>query len=219
VTAPYIPRFSRRETLQWLAAVPLMSALPVETRAQTSTLAAFRPTAAGYGADPNLKSPIITWPLIMVPHQLQLTAVVSDLILPASAKAPAPSTIGVPDFVNEWVSAPYPEQVQDRETILGGLAWIDTEATRSQQRSFLELDHPMQNLIIDDIARSSGETAIALQGTFFERLRFLVVSAYYTTPEGFKDIGYTGNIPLSSYPPITDEERKILDKAFFRLGL
>jgi len=50
-------------------------------------------------------------------------------------------------------------------------------------------------------------------------LRFLVVSAYYTTPEGFKDIGYTGNIPLSSYPPITDEERKILDKAFFRLGL
>jgi Gluconate 2-dehydrogenase subunit 3 len=66
----------------------------------------------------------------MEPHQLQHTAVLGDLILPGSTTAPAPSALGIPDFVDEWVSAPYPEQLEDRKTILEGLRWMDAEASR-----------------------------------------------------------------------------------------
>ena len=38
----------------------------------------------------------------------------------ASGSAPSASSLGVPDFVDEWVSAPYPDQVKDRPIILDG---------------------------------------------------------------------------------------------------
>jgi len=215
----YVPKLNRRTTLQWITATSLASALPHAPRALADTPNSSPRVAHGYGTDPNLKAPLVTWPLIMAPHQLQLTAVLADLILPGTAAAPAPSAIGVPDFVNEWVSAPYPDQVQDRETIFGGLAWIDAEAARHGQQSFLKLDVQARRLIVGGIARKNPEDTFAAQSKFFQRLRYLVVGAYYTTPEGFKDIGYTGNVPIAAYPPITDEERQILDQALSSLGL
>ena len=39
--------------------------------------------------------------------------------------------------------------------------------------------------------------------SFFSRFRSLAAGAYYGTPEGWKAIGYIGNIPLPSFdgPP------------------
>jgi len=56
------------------------------------------------------------------------------------------------------------------------------------------------------------------QSKFFQRFRFLVVGAYFTTPERFRDIGYVGNVPLESYALMTDKERAILEKALSALG-
>ena len=38
---------------------------------------------------------------------------------------------------------------------------------------------------------------------FFKRFRDLTAGGFYTTPEGMKDIGYTGNVPLPEFagPP------------------
>jgi hypothetical protein len=173
---------------------------------------------AGYGADPDLKHPVLPWPLLMEPHQLQQTALLADLILPASASAPAPSAIGVPEFINEWVSAPYPDQVLDRAILLEGLNGLDAQALRLDGRDFVELSPERQLAIVKDLAQRKAPPTFTGAPRFFERLRFLVVGGYYTTPEGFKDIGYIGNVPLASYPPITGEERKILDDALATLG-
>jgi hypothetical protein len=40
-----------------------------------------------------------------------------------------------------------------------------------------------------------------------------------TTPEGFKDIGYIGNVPQPSYPPPTQQEISILEKELQKLGI
>ena len=121
--------------------------------------------------------------------------------------------------MNEWVSAPYPEQIDDRTIIFDGLRWIDTEAGRRWRRSFIEIDDESRQKIVADIARKTVDPTLATASKFFQRFRFLVVGAYYTTPEGFKDIGYTGNVPLKSFPPVTDEESAILEKALSALGL
>ena len=47
----------------------------------------------------------------------------ADLILPAEGDYPAPSKLGTPAFINEWISAPYPDQHRDRVLIVNGLAW------------------------------------------------------------------------------------------------
>lgn len=219
MSEPYIPKVSRRVALQWLAAASMVSALPPYAHAEKSTVVSFHPTANGFGSDPDLNHPIVPWRRIMEPHELQVTAVLADLILPGSQTAAPPSALGVPDFVNEWVSAPYPEQLEDRKIILQGLRWIDAEATRRWQHNFLEIDDDSRAELVADIAKRKANPARAAASKFFQRFRFLVVGAYYTTPEGFKDIGYTGNVPLESYPPITDEEHAILEKALSALGL
>ena len=215
----YVPKLSRRTTLQWMAATSIASALP--HRAPAADTQRFESTAfpQGYGTDPNLKVPVIPWPLLMTPHQLELTAVLADLILPGSAAVPAPSAIGVPDFINEWVSAPYPDQLRDRATLFEGIQWLDAEAARRANRGFLELRDQLRQSILNDIGQKNAKPPFIDQQPFFELLRYLIVGAYYTTPEGFKDLGYIGNVPIANYPPITEEERAILDKALITLGL
>jgi hypothetical protein len=138
-----------------------------------------------------------------------LTAVLADLILPGTESAPAPSTLGIPDFMDEWVSAPYPQQQSDRTIVLDGLQWIDAEARRLWQRDFLQIDAQQREQIV----------MAMLPKAFWSRFRYIVAGAYYTTPEGFKDIGYIGNVPLTSYPPVTDNERAILDAELRKLGI
>jgi hypothetical protein len=219
MSADYVRVLSRRATLQWLAASALAAGIPRPGTAAAPDGGESARLSPGYGTDPDLKDPVVTWSLVMTTYQLQQTAVLTDLILPGSTYSPAPSALGVPDFVNEWVSAPYPDQVQDRNVILDGLEWIDAEAMRRDRQGFLELNREAQSRIVEDIARRIPEPQFAAQATFFKRLRYIVVGAYYTTPEGFKDIGYIGNVPLPSYPAATEEERRILDGALAKLGL
>ena len=219
MTISYGPRLSRRTTLQWIAASSLAPAWGRWTAVHAGSAASPSPVSQGYGTDPNLNNPVVPWSLIMEPHQLQQTAVLADLILPGSATAPAPSAVGIPEFVNEWVSAPYPDQVHDRGVILDGLRWLDAESVRRSQHGFLEADDVARKAILVDIAAKQPAADFVTQSPFFQRFRFLVVGGYYTTPEGFKDIGYIGNVPLASYPPVTDEERQRLDAALSKLDL
>jgi len=219
MTFHYVPKVSRRSTLQWLAATGLISAIPRYAHGANGRVAAFKAASKGYGTDPDLTHPVVPWTRTLTQRQLQLTAVLADLILPGSDSAPAPSMLGIPDFVDEWVSAPYPEQQMDRAIILEGLECIDAEAGRRWRKTFLEIDDAARQTMVSDIAGTSDRAAFAAQNTFFPRFRYVVVGAYYTTPEGFKDIGYIGNVPLESYPHITDEEKQILERELSKLGL
>lgn len=220
MTAFYLMKLTRRSTLQWLSAATLAAAIPRYAASSSGTVGTvtYEPSSHGYGTDPELLHPTVPWKRILTQHQLQLTAVLADLILPGTSDAPAPSAIGIPEFVDEWVSAPYPDQRQDREVILGGFKWADAEALHGSGGGFLELEAPHREAIVNTMAHPDGG-ALAAQHVFFRRLRSIVVGAYYSTPEGFKDIGYTGNVPLLAYPPITETERVILEERLAKLGL
>jgi hypothetical protein len=214
----YLPKVSRRTTLQWIAAA--IAGTVISRRAQAERLAIFKATPKGYGSDPNLNHAVIPWDRIMSRHQLQLTATLADLILPATTTAPAPSALGIPDFVDEWVSAPYPDQLRDRPIILDGLASLDERAKRLWGKGFPEISESEKQALLNQLIGQWRDAEPSTAGsTFFYRFRALVLGAYYTTPEGYKDIGYLGNVPLESYPPATEEEKAILEREFKKLGL
>jgi hypothetical protein len=216
---PYLPSIDRRTAIQWVIAASTLPGLSRRAAARANTVVAHTPAPAGYGTDPNLLHPVTPWPRTMTQHQLQLTAMLADLILPGTAATPAPSALGIPDFVDEWISAPYPEQNSDRSIISGGLAWLDDESRRRWQCGFLDLDDENRREIVRMIAAKPRSSAVTAEYTFLRRLRFLVVGAYYTTPEGFRDIGYVGNIAMASYPPPTRQEMTFLDEELRKLGL
>jgi hypothetical protein len=197
-TSPVIIAIDRRVTLKWL-----MGALAVGQLAACGDgakglswpeLEAIN--AAGIGKDPNLTDPVVPWPLTLTAAQLETTAELVDLILPGEGAIPAPSKVGVPAFINEWVSAPYPDQHGDRVLIVNGLAWLDEESKVRNGVPFIRAEASAQKAILDDIAfKDKVKPGLEKPAEFFGRLRSLTLGAFYTTREGWADIGYMGNTP------------------------
>jgi hypothetical protein len=130
--------------------------------------------------------------------------VLCDLIIPADENSPAASALAVPQFIDEWISAPYPVCRRDRETIGPGLEWLDAEARRRYGSDFAESSPEQGRSICDDICnRSQVQAKFAEGAAFFNRFRELTALGYYTTPIGMKTLGYTGNEPLTAFdgPP------------------
>lgn len=240
--ALYQNRLSRRDSLKLLAALAASSFLPslsgcepvkdTANAASAGTAASSEHwpelklapvTATGYGKDPNLIMPTQSpWPLTLSAEQLTLLAVVADIIVPAEGRSPSASQVQVPSVVDEWVSAPYPTQQRDRITILSALIWLDDEAKLRFDAGFTAISATQRLSIVDDIAYDSAQStpAFARIGKAFARLRNLVLAAYFCTPEGIKDIGYLGNVPIAgSYPGPSAEAYQHLESALKNLGL
>lgn len=235
----YANRLTRRESLKLLAALAasaMLPALPACASASTrGDVAAgtdeghwpeldLQPvTGDGYGKDPDLMSPPETpWPLTLTPAQLSLLALLSDIIVPAEGGSPSASAVQVPTVLDEWVSAPYPDQQRDRLTVLSALAWLDDEAALRFSQPFSALGAQQQLAIIDDVAYDNGQTPRRFQrmARAFARLRNMVLAAYFCTPEGMEDIGYIGNVAIAGdYPGPTPEAYSHLETVLAGLGL
>lgn len=235
----YANRLSRRDSLKLLGALAASAMLPALSACSSTPVGEatggvaddghwpeleLQPvTASGYGKDPDLMTPPETpWPLTLTPAQLSLLALLSDIMVPAEGQSPSASAVQVPTVIDEWVSAPYPDQQQDRLTVLSALAWLDDEAALRFSQPFAALDAAQQLAIIDDIAYDSERTPRQFQriAGAFARLRNLVLAAYFCTPEGMEDIGYQGNVAIAGdYPGPTPEAYGHLDTVLAELGL
>jgi hypothetical protein len=196
----------RRTAIKWmLTAAASVAALEREAFG-ASELARTKP-ATGYGTDPDLLKaykPGDVWPLTLSESELATAAALCDVIIPADAKGPSASSVQVHLFVDEWISAPYEGHPADRKLVVEGLAWLDTEAQKRFGNRFVNLIVSQKNAICDDICyvpKAKPEFASAAQ--FFKKFRDLTAGGYYTTPEGMRDIGYVGNIPIATFdgPP------------------
>lgn len=158
----------------------------------------------GTPTDPDLLNPTISWKLQLSAAELVTLAALCDMIIPADAKSPAASAVGVPAYINEYVSAPPDSYQKALVQVRGGLVWIDVESNRRFGTAFATLTNEQRTAICDDICflpKAKAEFRPAAQ--FFDRVRDLTAEGYYTTDEGMKDIGYVGNVALASFdgPP------------------
>lgn len=195
---PYVRKIDRRTALTWVGVVGAATVAGAGVVVYGPRIGGEpKAKAQGYGTDPKLVEPAkAPWPRILTDDELQAAARLSDFILPASAAAPAASALGVPDFIDEWVSAPYLDQEKDRPLIQGGLKTLGPKPDAAA---------------LAGLQKEGGE--------FFRRFRYLVIGAYYTTEAGFKDIGYIGNVARPSDPGPSAEVKAALERAFRQLGL
>ncbi len=196
-------RISRREALKWVAAA--MAAYPL---LQSSSLAAAGKIKHTL-TDPDLLHPGKLWDRVLTKEELRTVAALCEVIIPADEKSPGAAKVGVPDFIDEWVSAPYPIQEEDRKQVQEGLVWLNAEAKKRFGNDFASLAEEQKTRICDDICYlpKAREEFKAAAG-FFARMRDLTASGFYTTNEGMKDLQYIGNIPMLTFdgPP-----RKVLE--------
>jgi len=168
--------------------------------------------STGIGWDPNLLKKDIPWPRVLTDAEKRTVTVLADIIIPADENGSAASAVGVADFIDEWVSAPYDLQRADLKTIRGGLAWFDGEARRRFGKSFVESSPAEQTSLLDAVlAQGSPERKAAYN--FFKLFRDRVAGAYYSTPDGWKALGYTGNMPQLAFAGPPEEALKHLGLA------
>ena len=212
MNTPETPRLSRRKALQWvLAASASVALLRSQTFAAEADAAPV--TAKPYGTDPLLNhsyKPGDFWPLTLSSEQRRTVTALCDVIIPADDKSPSASAVGVPDFIDEWISAPYPLQQSDRTVILAGLKWLDGESRTRFGKGFADLSGEQQTQIADDIAWLPKAKPEHQEGAkFFAVFRNLTSSGFYTTPAGMKDLGFVGNVALTQFP---DAPKEVLAK-------
>ena len=197
----------RRTTLQWMLAAGAALGVNVSGGATPAARKGGKPT--GYGTDPKLTKSYEAgelWPLTFDAAQNRTAQALCGLIIPADEQSPSAAQLQVHRFIDEWVSAPYPDQAQDRPVIIDGLAWLEAEsARRFAGQRFDQLDAPQQSQIADDICwTETAKPEFATAAKFFQRFRDLTASGFYTTPEGMKDVGFVGNTPSVTFdgPPL-----------------
>lgn len=196
----------RRTTIKWMLAAA--ASMPLwDRRAISQDVTAWLAVPQGYGGDPDLTKlyrPGDVWPLTLSPAQRRTASALCNLILPDDGHSASAASVGVVDFIDEWVSAPYPRQLKDRPIVLEGLAWMDAEALLRFEKYFAELIDAQQRAICDDICyEPKAQPKFARAAAFFTRYRDLTVGGFYATPAGRKDIGYLGNVPMAKFegPP------------------
>lgn len=227
---------SRRTTLKWFGSIMLASAAtacgPEQTTPEEdyaarmarsgSPLGTPRPVSGPtYGYDPDSVDPTVPWNMTMTDEQLRLAASLSDMILPADDVSPAASTVGVPAYIDEWVSAPYERQQRDRELFFEGFTWLEETARDRFDAGFADLDDAQRGDILDEIAwRDRASEAPRRMRNFFSEFRVLAISAFYATQEGMADIGYLGNRPIiGKYPGPSAEALEHLKGVLENIGL
>ncbi len=193
----------RRTSIKWVLAAS--ASWPLLGR----DVLAFAPRKGpGYGTDPDLSVNYHAgepWPLTLSAAQRRLATTLSDIIIPADEDSVSASAAGVVDFIDEWVSAPYPEFERDRGVVLGGFYWLDSEAQRRFGQDFVDVNTAGQTSLCDDIcdpARADAGLREAAQ--FFALYRNLTAGGFYSSPIGRADLKYIGNVPLKSFdgPPL-----------------
>lgn len=162
--------------------------------------------------DPDYLNPIVPWEKPLDGSELATLGVIVDLILPADDVSPAPSAIGVPDFINEWVGAPYPANRDDGLIIRGGVAWLNNHTWQLHGKAFTEITVGQQTSILDSICDpETADPQLIAGARFFKKLRMLTLNGYYTHPATWKSLGYVGNMAIAGpYPGVPAEVIKLL---------
>lgn len=118
--------------------------------------------------------------------------VLVDIIIPADDTSGSATDAGVPDFI-EFMMKDIPAY---QTPMRGGLFWLDHRADELFGEKFMDISKEQRIQIIDEIAYPDKAKPEVESGVrFFNMLRNLTATGFFTSEEGFKDLGYVGNRP------------------------
>ncbi|WP_413670472.1 gluconate 2-dehydrogenase subunit 3 family protein [Mucilaginibacter sp. Mucisp86] len=124
--------------------------------------------------------------------EMATITVLADIIIPKDDKSGSASDAKVPDFIEFIV-----KDMPDHQTPMrGGLRWLDLQCLNRFGKPFTDCTKDQQIQLIDMIAYPNKAKPEMAQGVaFFNRMRDLTASGFFTSEIGVKDIGYAGNQP------------------------
>ena len=124
--------------------------------------------------------------------EMATITILGDIIIPKDDVSGSASDAKVADFIEFIVK----DQPNYQTPLRGGLRWIDMQALKRFNKSFADISDAERIQIVDDIAYPAKAKPEMAQGvSFFNTMRSLTATGFFTSEIGVKDIGYKGNVP------------------------
>lgn len=137
-------------------------------------------------------------------HEMSTITVLGDIIMPKDEVSGSASDAKVPEFI-EFIVKDMPSH---QTPLRGGLRWLDLHCYKLYEKAFVNLTTAQQITVVDSIAYPEKAAKELAQGvSFFNLMRDLVTTGFYTTEIGVKDLGYVGNAP-NQWNGVPDEVLK-----------
>lgn len=125
-------------------------------------------------------------------HEMKTIAVLADIIIPRDDVSGSATDAGVPDFIEFIVKDMPRHQLPMR----GGLKWLDVQCLKRYNADFASCTAQQQIEIVDQIAYPEQAKPEMSPGVnFFNLMRDLTATGFFTSKIGIKDLGYMGNQP------------------------
>jgi hypothetical protein len=126
------------------------------------------------------------------PHEMATVTVLSDIIIPKDEISGSASDAKVPEFI-EFIVKDMP---QHQVPMRGGLRWLDMQCLSRYEKPFKDCSAEQQTEMVSAIAYpDKAQPAMKPGVTFFNRMRNLTASGFFTSKMGIDDVGYVGNRP------------------------
>jgi len=192
----------RREMLKAMTSVPAAALIPLAPARAANTVIepAQRAAAAATKATTQRK--------VLNDHEWKTVRMLCDLIIPADERSGSATQAGVPEFIDDWLDFRGGHLLAE---IRGGLTWLDMECNRRFNHDFADCADAERKQILDRIAypdKAAPEDASAV--AFFNQLRGLVVSGFFSSEMGVKDLPYLGNTMVAEWKGCPPEALKKL---------
>jgi gluconate 2-dehydrogenase gamma chain len=126
--------------------------------------------------------------------EIATITVLADIIIPKDEVSGNASEAGVPAFI-EFIVKDMPYH---QTPMRGGLRWLDLQCMKKYDKGFKDLTPQQQIEMVDLIAypeRVKGKPELTQGVAFFNKMRDLTVTGFFSSKIGVKDIGYVGNSP------------------------
>lgn len=188
----------RRKSLKAIALGTLSTGILLDACKETDkkVVAETKPAQIGFGADRMEEEKAylekINAEKFLTEHELATITILGDLIIPKDDVSGSASDAKVTEFI-DFIVKDMPEH---QTPMRGGLRWLDLQSLKQFGKSFKDTNEADRIKLVDQIAYPEKAAKDMAQGvSFFNLIRDLVCTGFYTSEIGVKDIGYVGNRP------------------------
>lgn len=134
----------------------------------------------------------ITSKTFFTDHEMATITILGDIIIPKDEVSGSASDAKVPEFI-EFIVKDMPHH---QTPMRGGLRWLDMQCLKRYEKAFKDCSPPQQMEIVNEIAwPQKAKPEMAAGVSFFNLMRNLAATGFYTSEIGVKDLGYMGNRP------------------------
>jgi gluconate 2-dehydrogenase gamma chain len=135
---------------------------------------------------------IVAEPAFFTADEMATITILGDIIIPKDEVSGSASDAKVPAFI-EFIVKDMPEH---QTPLRGGLRWLDVQCLNRFGKAFKDCTQSQQMEMVDEIAwPKKAKPGMQPGVAFFNLMRNLTATGFYTSEIGVKDVGYIGNVP------------------------